>query len=72
VIGAIQSPTLGQPVIAAAKRKLDKYCEACSLVSIEFMPFAVDICGLIDQDAAYFLRKCVKKKKKKTSVIKSS
>ena len=50
--------SLGKAVMDAAKNKADKHLLPCAAAHYGFMPFAVDVCGLIDWVAASLI-KCI-------------
>ena len=39
----------------AAMDKIIKHADSCSRSGLDFIPFAVDVCGVLDQDAFHFL-----------------
>jgi hypothetical protein len=39
----------------AAMDKIIKHADSCSCSGLDFIPFAVDVCGVLDQDAFHFL-----------------
>ena len=49
---------LGEVVAAAAKNKVDKHLLPCAAAHYGFVPFAADVCGLIDWAAASLI-KCI-------------
>jgi hypothetical protein len=52
-IGAVANP--GKAVLESAKLKINKHQEACRSQSLEFIPFAVDVCGVHDDTAKELL-----------------
>jgi hypothetical protein len=49
------SLALGGAVALQAANKIKKHGEACKSAHYEFRPFALDVCGLLDNDARIFL-----------------
>jgi hypothetical protein len=45
------TPNPGKCVTAAAKEKVKKHAEACRHHHLDFIPFAVDVCGVFDEAA---------------------
>ncbi len=52
-----QGKDLGRAAADAAEEKIKKHKEACTDASRMFTPFAVDVCGIMDQDASDLLQR---------------
>jgi hypothetical protein len=48
---------LGAIVLEAAKEKWEKHLRPCQQAHFDFMPFAVDVCGLVDWTAATLIKR---------------
>ena len=51
------SKAIGAVVLEAAKKKWNKHLAPCQQAHFDFMPFAVDVCGLIDWAAVSLLKR---------------
>ncbi len=55
--GISQGRDIGKLVDQKAKEKVNKHDQACAAAGYDFQPFAMDVCGVVDDKAAHLLRR---------------